>query len=71
MAFRRDFIYINVHTHTICPVDMRNIESLKTEQIFILSLTPILRTRPILFRNFFFQWISKVCRTEYVSLCAT
>ena len=54
MPFRRDFIYINVHTHKICPVDMRNIESLKTEQIFILSLTLVLRTRPLLFRIFFF-----------------
>ena len=48
MTFRREFI----HTHKICPV-MRNIESLKTEQIFILSLTPVLRTRPFLFRIFF------------------
>ena len=27
-------IKVNVHTHKMCPVDMRNIESLKTTDIF-------------------------------------
>lgn len=34
------------------------------------SLTLVLRTRPLLFRFFFSVHLSKVCRADYVSLCA-